>query len=269
MGVSKSGYYRFKQHRVSAQKMRKHHIQLQISRHFLASKRIYGAPKITVLLQREGIHVTEKTVGNYMREKGLRAIWTKKYTRTTINPDFDTQLTNVLQRNFTPDKPNTVWVTDITYVHTQAGFVYLTSFMDLFSRKIISWHVHSSLETTHVLTALTAAKDARQFDEPLVIHSDRGCQFVSEAYKKETPLATFIRSYSQKATPWDNACIESFHALIKREWLHRYVIKDLTHARALIFEYIETFYNTQRIHSYCGYVSPYDFEHQFYTVSNS
>jgi putative transposase len=151
-------------------------------------------------------------------------------------------------------------VTDITYVYTLSGFVYLTSVMDLYSRKIIGWHVPDSLTAKHVLKAIEKAKHNRKFSQPVVIYSDRGCQYVSREYIKATPATNFVRSYSQKETPWDNACIESFYALIKREWLKRYVIKNLTHAHTLIFEYINAFYNTVRIHSHCEMKSPSDFE---------
>ncbi|MDF2857540.1 MAG: Integrase catalytic region, partial [Neobacillus sp.] len=104
------------------------------------------------------------------------------------------------------------------------------------------------------------AKKARSLDNPVIIHSDRGVQYVSKAYLEATPANKFIRSYSRKGTPWDNAPIESFHALIKREWLNRFVIKHLKHAHELTFEYIDTFYNTTRLHSFCNMMSPHDFE---------
>lgn len=139
-------------------------------------------------------------------------------------------------------------------------FVCHNIVMNLFSRKIIGWQVSDSLSTEYVLKAIEKAKSSRKLTKPVIIHSDRGCQYVSSSYLEATPAANFIRSYSNKGTPWDNACIESFHALIKREWLNRYVIKDIRHAHELVFEYIETFYNTVRIHKYCGMLSPYDYE---------
>ncbi|SMP55430.1 integrase core domain-containing protein [Anoxynatronum buryatiense] len=118
------------------------------------------------------------------------------------------------------------------------------------------------LRTEGVLVAVQKAKQHRSTDSPTIIHSDRGCQDVSKAYLEATPAKSFIRSYSNKATPWDNAPIESFHALIKREWLNRYIIKNAAHAHELIFRYIETFYNTTRIHSHCEMNSPHDYEKQ-------
>lgn len=195
-----------------------------------------------------------------MREEGIKAIWVTPYTRTTIDPNFDQNLKNILNRSFQPTRPNTVWVTDITYIYTLSGFVYLTSIMDLYSRKIVGWHIGDTLSTEHVIKAVNKAKRNRSTSQPIIIHSDRGVQFVSNSYVEATPADKFIRSYSHKGTPWDNACIESFHALIKREWLNRYVIKNLTHAHQLVFEYLETFYNTIRIHSHCEMKSPYDHE---------
>lgn len=195
-----------------------------------------------------------------MRELGIRAIWVSPYRRTTIDPDFDTKLKSILDRNFNPKQPNTVWVTDITYIYTLSGFVYLSSIMDLFSRTIVGWHLSESLSTASVLKAVENAKRNRKIESPIIIHSDRGVQFVSKAYIEATPAKDFIRSYSRKGTPWDNAVIESFNALIKREWLNRFVIQHLSHAHQLVFEYIDTFYNTKRIHGHCMMKSPYELE---------
>jgi putative transposase len=195
-----------------------------------------------------------------MRELGIKAIWVSLYKRTTIDPDFDKKLKNVLNRKFSPSAPNAVWVTDITYIHTLSGFVYLTTVIDLFSRRAIGWHLSDSLSTEGFLMAVKKAKRSRKLESPIIIHSNRGVQFVSKAYMEETPESNFIRSYSRKGTPWDNAVIEAFHALIKREWLNRFVSKHLKHAHELVFEYIETFYNTTRIYGYFKMVSPFDFE---------
>ena len=126
--------------------------------------------------------------------------------------------------------------------------------MDLYSRKIISWVLSTTLEASWVVEAISKAKKARNISKPLVMHSDRGVQYTCEAYKEAT--RQFVNSYSKKAYPWDNACIESFHALIKTEWINRFKILDYNQAYRLIFQYIEAFYNTVRIHSHCGYLSP-------------
>ena len=260
LGVSTSGFYSYINRSESKQSKRKQEVKVKITEIYNESNQIYGAPKITHLLKEEGYVISEKTVGNYMRELDIRAIWVSTYKRTTIYPEFDNELKNILDRKFNPESPNTVWVTDITYVHTLSGFVYLTSVMDLYSRAIVGWHLSDSLSTAGVLKAVEKAKSNRKLESPLIIHSDRGSQFISKEYIKATPADSFVRSYSRKGNPWDNAVIESFHALIKREWLNRFVLHHFSHAYKLIFEYIETFYNTTRIHSHCMMKSPYNHE---------
>ena len=134
--------------------------------------------------------------------------------------------------------------------------------MDLFSRKIISWVLSDTLETKWVIKTINKAKKARNISKPLIMHSDRGVQFTSVDYMKATN--GFTCSYSKKAYPWDNACIESFHSLLKREWINRFRITDYNHAHRLIFEYIDAFYNTVRIHSYCDYMSPVKYEKEYW-----
>ena len=261
LGVSRSGYHAWLNRSPSLRQSKKMRIMAEIKNIHKESRQIYGAPKITKELHKKGTKIAEKTVGNYMREMGLKAHWVKPYTKTTINPDFRDTLKNILNEQFNPVEPNAVWVSDITYIHTFEGFVYLTSIMDLFSRKIISWVLSRTLETVHVVEAVEKAKKVREINKPLVFHSDRGVQYVSELFQKAT--VGMIKSYSKKSYPWDNACIESFHALIKREWIYRFKILNYQHAYKLIFEYIESFYNTVRSHSYCGYLSPSQYERKY------
>lgn len=258
LGVSRNGYYSFRKRLPSDRQKRKEVIMEKIMIIYNESHQNYGAPKITKVLQREGEKISEKTVGNYMRELGIRAQYVKSYTVTTIDSDFSIELKNILNEEFNPTEPNAVWCSDITYIWTYKGFVYLTSIMDLYSRKIIAWELSTTLEAKWVVETITRAKKARRIDKPLVMHSDRGIQYTCSAYKEATE--GLINSYSKKAFPWDNACIESFHALIKREWLNRFKILDHNHAYRLVFEYIEAFYNTVRIHSHCGYLSPNQYE---------
>jgi len=261
LGVSRNGYYSFRKRLPSDRQQRKEAIMSKIMTIYDESHQNYGAPKITKALQNEGEKISEKTVGNYMRELQIKAQYIKPYTVTTIDSDFSTELKNILDEEFNPAEPNAIWCSDITYVWTYDGFVYLTSIMDLYSRKIVAWVLSSTLEAKWVVEAINKAKKARRIDRPLVMHSDRGVQYTCSAYKEATE--GFINSYSKKAYPWDNACIESFHALIKREWINRFKILDYRHAYRLIFEYIEAFYNTVRIHSHCGYLSPNQYEERF------
>jgi len=222
------------------------------------SKQNYGAPKITQELKKAGEIISERTIGKYMRELGIKAQWIKPWTITTKDSDFSQELHNVLDQQFNPERPNAVWCSDITYIWTYDGFVYLTSIMDLFSRKIIAWTLSKTMEVTCVIDTINKAKARRDTEEPLVIHTDRGSVYVSKAFREATEKMQ--RSYSRKAYPYDNACIESFHSLLKREWLNRFKIRDYEHAYSLVFEYIETFYNTVRSHSHCQFLSPFQYE---------
>lgn len=258
LGVSRSGYRAFLHRKPSASQKRKEAIKETIKQIHDDSKQNYGAPKITQELRKSGECISERTVGKYMKEMGIRAQWVKPWTTTTRNSDFSNELHKILDEQFNPDRPNAVWCTDITYIWTFDGFVYLTSIMDLFARKIIAWTLSETMEVSCVIDTINKAKERRNIIQPLIIHSDRGSQYVSAAYREATQKMT--RSYSHTGYPYDNACIESFHSLIKREWLNRFKIFNYSHAYRLVFEYIETFYNTVRIHSHCDYMSPNDFE---------
>lgn len=262
LGLSRSNYYQAKKRPVSQSEMKKQVLKLQIKKLWQASKQIYGAPKITHELRKHGFCVAVKTVGNYMREMGLHARYIKPWTVTTRNSDHDEQLSNVLNEQFNPVRPNAAWCIDTTYIPTREGFAYLTSVMDLYSRRILAWDLSDNLEVANVIPLIERAKDVRNINQPLIIHSDRGSQFTSKYYRQVT--SDLVRSYSKKAFPWDNACIESFHALIKREWLNHFDIASIKEVHRLVFEYIDTFYNTIRIHSHCGYMSPNDFEAKYY-----
>ena len=262
LGVSRSGYNTWKNRTPSNREQRKNKIKNKICDIYDESHQNYGAPKIANKLKEEGETISEKTVGNYMREMGLKAQWIKPYTITTIDSDFSEEYKNILDEQFNPDSPDAVWCTDITYIWTYEGFVYLTSIMDLYSRKIISWVLSDTLETKWVVEAVNKAKRARNVSKPLILHSDRGRQYTAKDYVDTTSGMTL--SYSKKAYPWDNACIESFHSLLKREWINRFKIIDYNHAYKLIFEYIEAFYNTVRIHSHCDYVSPNEYEKKYW-----
>ena len=261
LGVSRSGYLAWKKRLPSNREKRKEQIKERIMEIYQESHQNYGAPKIAECLRREGEKIADKTVGNYMRELGIKAQYVKPYIVTTIRPDLSSRLRNILKEKFNPEEPDAVWCSDITYIWTYEGFVYLTSIMDLYSRKIISWVLSDTLEAKYVVKAVEKAKRRKGVEKPLILHTDRGIQYVCREYVEAT--AGMKRSYSKKAYPWDNACIESFHALIKREWLNRFKIKNYDHAYKLVFEYIETFYNTVRIHSHCGYLSPNEYENEY------
>lgn len=265
LGVSRSGYRAFLKRKVSPSRQRKESNKKQIGKIYDDSKQNYGAPKITKELRKLGYIISQRTVGKYMKEMGIKAQWVKPWTTTTRDSDFSTELHNILDEQFNPDRPNAVWCTDITYIWTQNGFVYLNCVMDLYSRKIIAWTLADTMEVSTVVATIKKAKATRSTALPLIIHTDRGSQYVSAAWREAT--GKMQRSYSHSGYPYDNACIESFHALIKREWINRFNIRNYNHAYRLVFEYIEAFYNTVRIHSHCDYMSPAEFEKLYESVN--
>ena len=265
LGVSRSGYNAFLNRKVSPSRQRKEAVKKKIQKIYDDSKQNYGAPKIAKKLRDSGETISTRTVGIYMREMGIRAQWVKPWTTTTRDSDFSSKLHNILNEQFNPDRPNAVWCTDITYIWTLDGFVYLNCIMDLFARKIIAWTLADTMDVSTVIETINKAKAQRNTDQPLIIHTDRGSQYVSNAWIEATEKMQ--RSYSHTAYPYDNACIESFHALIKREWLNRFTIINKTHAHRLVFEYIETYYNTVRIHSHCDYMTPNEYEKLYERVT--
>lgn len=180
------------------------------------SYKIYGAPKITKVLQTKGHRIDQQIVSKYMNEGVIKAHNIMPYTTTTRNIDFSIELKNILNRDFTPDKPDAAWCSDITYIWTQTRFVYLTSITDLYSQKIIALELLYAHHVDGILSCIKKVKINRRLSNPVIIHSDCGSQYVSKDYKY-TLGVNFIRSYPCKGNPWDNACIESFHALIKCE----------------------------------------------------
>ena len=180
LGVSRNGYPSFTKRLPSNRDQRKEEIKSQIIEIYDESYQNYGATKITKILRAGGKKIVEKTVGNYMREMGIKAQYIKPYTATTIDSNFSVELKNILNQEFNPTHPNAVWCSDITYIWTNEGFVYLTSIMDLFSRKIIAWVLSETLEAKWVIEAINKAMNIRDLDQPLVMHSDRGVQVRQE-----------------------------------------------------------------------------------------
>ncbi len=180
LGVSRSGYNAWKKRCPSAAEKHRREVKEKILKIYEDSHQNYGAPKITRELWKDGEKIAVKTVANYMRQMGIKAQWIKPYTQTTIDSDFSKELHNILNEQFNPEQPDAVWVSDITYIWTFDGFVYLTSIMDLYSRKIIAWVLSETLEASHVVECVEKAKKIRSITQLLIIHTDRGCQYVSD-----------------------------------------------------------------------------------------
>jgi transposase InsO family protein len=226
------------------------------------SKGRYGSPKITQELQDRGRRVSKNRVASRMRNAGLRSKVRRKYRVTTDSRHHFPVAPNLLERNFTAEGPDKVWVSDITYLATRAGWLYLTVIIDLFSRMVVGWALSSSLSHEMVVTALKRAIKRRRPEEGLIFHSDRGVQYACTNFRKELSKHRIVQSMSRKGDCWDNAVAESFFGIMKTELVYHEQYRDHQDALHSIFEYIEAFYNRERRHSTLGYLCPIEYEKQ-------
>ena len=262
--VSRSGYYQWLQRPLCERTKRRERIKQLIRTIFLQSRRLYGSPKITHVLRTERVNISQKTVARLMRECGLRSRTVKKCKATTNSKHSLPVHENKLNQQFTAEAPNQVWMADITYVPTKEGWLYVASIMDLYTRKIVGWQADARMTKNLVLRALDQAYKREKPTTSVLHHSDRGSQYASLEYQERLRQYKMIGSMSRKGNCYDNACIESFHRVIKRELIHLEMYQTRNQAQKRIFEYIEYFYNRNRIHSSIGYVSPLQYERTFY-----
>lgn len=264
MEVSRSGYYKWRDRPESERERQHKEWTEQVKEVHDQSRKLYGSPKVTQKLHQQGIGVSERTVTRIMKKQQWRSRTVKKYKATTNSKHNLPVQENVLNQDFTASKPNEKWVTDITYIPTMEGWLYLASVMDLYSRKIVGWHMSDRMTKELVLQALQQAHGRQQPDTTILHHSDRGSQYASHDYQKQLQTYAMIGSMSRKGNCYDNACIESFHSLIKKELIYLNKYETREEAQKSIFEYIEVFYNNERIHSSIGYATPSDFEYNYY-----
>lgn len=260
LGVSRSGYYDWKKSPVSQRELKNKELLRQIDEIFIDSKKRYGSPKITKILAEQGITCGHNRVARLMWQAGMRSKVVKKFRPTASVIDKKDAVENILDRNFFWEKPNQAWVTDITYIPTSNGWVYLCVFLDLCTRCIVGWEVSENMKTELVLSALRKACRNKNPQKDLIIHSDQGSQFGSNAYKKFLKDRVFIQSMSRRGNCWDNACVESFFRVLKAEEINGKKFNDVNDVRYSLFCYIDHFYNRKRIHGTLGYKSPAEFE---------
>ena len=224
------------------------------------NRKRYGSPRIYQQLLRENYRIGKKRVERLMQEMNIQAVAKRKYKATTDSAHAKPVAENHLNRNFTPDKPNTSWVADITYIWTAEGWLYLATIMDLFSRKIIGWSLRERLTKELVISALDMVVKQRKLSSDLLLHSDRGSQYASELYQLLLLKNGILCSMSGKGNCWDNAVMESFYRTLKVELIYQNTYQTRREAQRDIFEYIEVFYNRERLHSSLGYCSPEEYE---------
>lgn len=265
LGVSRSGYYAWLKKPESPRDKKRKKLAKHILETFLKSRRLYGSPKITQALKAQGIVVSQKTVSRIMQEQNLRSRTVKKHKVITTNSKHSLPVhDNLLNQQFLASAPNEVWMADITYVPTQEGWLYVASIMDLYTRKIVGWHAGERLKKELVIQALDQAHGRQQPESGVLHHSDRGSQYASHAYQDQLALYGMTSSMSRKGNCYDNACIESFHSILKKELVYLETFQTRKQAKRRVFEFIECFYNHERIHSSIDYLSPSAYEHQYY-----
>jgi putative transposase len=259
--VQRSGYYQWRRRAPGPRARANQQLWQQIQAAFAQSRQTYGSPRITRQLRRQNVACSENRVARLMQRYKLRAK-TKRPFRpgTTDSRHLYGCAPNRLQQQARPTGPNQAWVADITYVWTVQGWAYLAAVMDLYSRKIVGWSLGPSLHTSLVREALQLACAMRRPAAGLLHHSDRGIQYASSAFQALLHYYQILPSMSAKGNCYDNAAMEAFWSTLKTELIHRKPFQDLPQARRAIFDYIELFYNRQRLHSALGFKSPVEFE---------
>jgi len=259
--VPRSSYYAWRRRGPSRRALENQRLRENLVRLFVANRRVYGSPRLTVCLQRQGIACGRNRVARHMRALHLKARQKRAFKPKTTDANHPHPIApNRLAVASTPQSANRVWVSDITYVFTAQGWLYLAAVMDLYSRKIVGWATADHLKTTLVREALHQAAKARTPQAGWLHHSDRGCQYASADYRALLASLKALPSMSSTGNCYDNAAMESFWSTLKTEWLHHKIFPSHQAARSAVFDYIETFYNPKRLHSALGYHSPVDFE---------
>jgi putative transposase len=260
--VSRSGYYAWQGRPVSAHDRSDAALLVEIKAAHEAGRGCYGSPRVHHVLRINGTRVSRKRVSRLMKIGGIAGKRRSKFCRTTDSKHGDPIAPNVLNREFDVKLPNTAWVTDVTYIRTLQGWLYLAAILDLFSRRVVGWATSKNNDRELALDALEHANASRRPRPGLVHHSDRGSVYASVDYRQALSDNAMIASMSRKGDCWDNAVAESFFASLKGEALDQETFETRAEATAAIADYVDNFYNVRRLHSSIGYVSSIQFELQ-------
>jgi transposase InsO family protein len=264
MQINRSGYYRYLKRNVSAKSGEEENIFVELRALHKKSDRSYGSRRMAKGLQIKGYNVGRYRARNLMRKANIECKQRRRFRVTTKNNHAFPIAENVLNRHFTVTVPNCVWVADITYLWTNEGWLYLSVVLDLFSRRVVGWSLASHMREKLVHDALLMAIGRRMPDDKLMHHSDRGCQYASKDYRDLLKQQGITMSMSRKGNCWDNAVMERFFGSLKSERTDNKVYITREQARADVIDYIEMFYNSQRLHSTLGYLSPMQYEKAHY-----
>lgn len=262
LDVSTSGYYAWQSRKESQRRKADEALRRRIEQIHRQSRGTYGTPRVHAELHAEGERVSRKRVARLMRASSLVGVSRRKSFRTTRRDPQARPAPDLVNRNFTADGPNKLWVADITYIPTLAGFLYLAVVLDVWSRRIVGWAMSSRLATQIVLDALSMAVEQRRPVAGVIFHSDQGCQYTSIEFGKRCREHNVRPSMGSVGDCYDNAMCESFFATLECELLDRVRLTDRVEAELAVFDFIEGFYNTRRRHSAIGYLAPITFEQQ-------
>jgi len=261
LAVSAAGYYAWRSRPESPRSLQARTLLSAIRVIHQESREPYGSPSICDALVKQGHRTGEHRVARLMRVAGLRSKTKRRFRVKTTDSNHSFPIApDRVDRDFRADAANEVWVSDMTYIPTDEGWLYLAVTMDLFSRKIVGWSMAPSMHADIVVNALKMAINQRRPEPGLVHHSDRGSQYASEAFRSALAERGLLASMSRKGNCYDNAAMESFFHSLKTELVSHEQYRNHSHARASLFDYIEAFYNRQRLHSTLDYRSPVDFE---------
>ena len=259
--VSRAGFYAWRSREPSKAEARREELTERVKEIPTRVKARYGSPRMHAELVACGHACCENTVARVMREAGIAAKTTRKFRQTTDSNHPHSVADNILDREFDPEEPNASWVSDVTYIPTREGWLYLAVVVDLFSRMVVGWSMAATMTSRLVVDALEMAlSDRSEGSSDRVAHSDRGSQYASEHYQRRLEQERITCSMSRRGNCWDNAPMESFFASLKKELVHDEDYVTRAQATASIFEYIEVFYNRVRRHSTLGYVAPAEYE---------
>jgi transposase InsO family protein len=263
--VSRSAYYQWRsqQSNLSERQQRREQLEEKIRAIHAHSKCTYGSPRITAQLCREGTLVNEKCVAKIMQNKDIRAKTKKRFTVTTNSAKTKNAAPNLVQQNFSAARPNQLWTSDLTYIWTREGWLYLAIVLDVFARRIVGYAMSARISASLVTTALQQALTHRQPPDDVLLHSDRGSQYASDEVRTMSTAHRIVQSMSGKGNCYDNAITETFFHTLKTEMIYWERFETRDEAQRKIFEYIEVWYNRQRLHSSLGYSTPVEFEQRF------
>jgi transposase InsO family protein len=261
--VSRSGYYAWTTRDEAPRVRDDAEVVAEIKAAHKAGRGAYGSPRVVRALRKNGRRINKKRVERLMRKEGIVGRKKKRFRKTTDSNHTDPIAPNVLERNFHVDLPDKAWVTDVTYVFTHQGWLYLAVILDLFSRRVVGWAASASNDRALALDALDRAVMLREPCHGFVHHSDRGSVYASGDYRAALDVLGATKSMSRKGDCWDNSVAESFFATIKGEMIDHEDYQTRAEAIAAIASYIDAFYNVTRMHSAIGYMSPIEFELKF------